>query len=66
MRWEPTTRRSFLLSGLALSGGALLAGCGGGDDKAIEVTKQEDPSIKGKSSMDFYKNNMLKKKAAAK
>ena len=65
MRWEQATRRSFLLSGLALSGGVLLAGCGG-DDKPVEVIKQEDPSIKSKDSMDFYKNNMLKKKGAKK
>jgi hypothetical protein len=66
MRWEPASRRSFLLSGLALSGGALLAGCGGGDEKAIEVTKQEDPSLKAKESMEYYQKNMLKKGAAKK
>jgi hypothetical protein len=66
MRWEQATRRSFLLSGLALSGGVLLAGCGGGDDKAIEVTKQDDPAAKAKASMEYYQKNMLKKKGATK
>lgn len=63
MQCEQAARRSFLLSGLALAGGALLAGCGGGDDKAIEVTKQENPADQAKASMEFMKNNMLKKGA---
>jgi hypothetical protein len=65
MRNENAGRRSFLLTSLALAGGALLAGCeGGGSDKVETVKPAEDPSVKAKESMDFYKNNM--KKGAAK
>lgn len=59
MHREWMARRSFLLSALAAVGGGLLAGCADAS-KDVEVTKQEDPSIKAKESMDFYKNSMLK------
>ena len=61
MQCETAARRSFLLSGLALAGGVLLAGCDSGSNKEIEVTKQENPADKAKASMDFMKKNMGKK-----
>jgi hypothetical protein len=66
MRREPIARRSFLSSALALAGCGFLLGCDGGGGKEVEVTKQEDPAAKAKESMEFYKNNMMKKGASKK
>ena len=60
------SRRMFLLAGLAATCGAALGGCDGGSGKDATVTKQEDPSIKAKESMDYYKNNMGKGAAKTK
>ncbi|WP_435011887.1 hypothetical protein P12x_005983 (plasmid) [Tundrisphaera lichenicola] len=55
------SRRSLLTSALALTAGMLHAGCGGSEESAKEI-READPSEKAKESMDYYKNNMLKKK----
>jgi hypothetical protein len=65
MSQDRLARRSFLVSSLAVAAGSLLVGCDSGPDKEITVTKQEDPMQKAKESMDFYKNNNLKKKTGA-
>jgi len=66
MHSERIARRSFLLSAFAATGAAsLLAGCGD-DSKEVTVTKQEDPSLKAKESMEFYQKNNLKKGGANK
>ncbi len=62
MQREWNSRRSFLLTGMAAATGVMLAGCGGEGDKAGAVTKQDQPEDKAKESMDYYKNNNLKKK----
>ena len=56
------SRRSFVLSALAVVGGSSLAGCGEAE-KDVTVTKQVDPMQQAKDSMDYYKNNRLKKTA---
>ncbi len=60
------SRRSFLvlMSTVATTTGMLLAGCDGGAPK--EDLQKIDPAEKAKDSMDFYKNNQLKKGGAKK
>lgn len=59
------SRRSLLTSALAITAGLLHAGCGGDEEAAREI-READPTDKAKESMDYYKNNMLKKKKSRK
>ena len=60
MNRDRDSRRSFLRAGLAASCAAVVAGCGGEASQGVEVTKQEDPAVKAKDSMDFYKKSQQK------
>ena len=63
MQRERNSRRSFLLGGVAaVSGSLLLGGCGDAAKPTADA-KQDDPTVKAKESMDYYKNNMMKKAA---
>jgi hypothetical protein len=53
-----TTILSF---GLALGSAALISGCGDSDKSAGQVENTVDPAKKAKDSMDFYKNDSMKK-----
>ena len=53
-------RRSILLAGLLSAGVLPIVGCGSGESQAPPKA-EEDPTVKAKDSMDFYKNNMKKK-----
>lgn len=55
-----TSRRSFLLSCFAAASGLVLGGCSGSEQSAPPKA-EDDPSVKAKDSMDFYKNKVMKK-----
>jgi len=65
MQQALNSRRSFVLSALAIVGGSSLASCGEAE-KDVSVTKQVDPMQQAKDSMEYYRNNTLKKTAKKK
>jgi hypothetical protein len=57
---------SLLGFGLSLCSVGLIVGCDDGKSGTIQIEKAEDPAQKAKDSMDYYRNNKMKKPGAPK
>jgi hypothetical protein len=51
--------------GMAIAAAPLLTGCGGDSATQPVVAPEDTAPVKGKDSMDWYKNNVQKKGGAA-
>jgi hypothetical protein len=64
-------RRSFVSGlslvafGLSIGSVGLIAGCGDEKGNMTQVENPENPADKAKDSMNFYKNDQMKKAAGA-